>query len=129
MRRGSADSSAIAYAEAGGHTLHDVDIRRWGPPGRMEPIMKDSAGSMAGPVEHKPYVPASADMPEMGFAPIVVGAILGILFGMTSLYLVLQVGMTVSASVPIAVLSITLFRAFTPIFGRNATILENNMVQ
>jgi len=79
--------------------------------------------------EHKPYVPAEQVIPEMGIAPIVVGAILGIIFGASSLYLVLQVGMTVSASIPIAVLSITLFRAFTPLFGRNATILENNMVQ
>lgn len=82
-----------------------------------------------GAPEHKPYVPADQVIPEMGIAPIIVGAILGIIFGASSLYLVLQVGMTVSASIPIAVLSITLFRAFTPLFGRNATILENNMVQ
>jgi len=79
--------------------------------------------------EHKPYVPADQVIPEFGLAPIVVGAILGIVFGASSLYLVLQVGMTVSASIPIAVLSITLFRVFTPLLGRNATILENNMVQ
>ena len=55
---------------------------------------------------------------------------LGIIFGASSLYLVLKVGMTVSASVPIAVLSITLFRAFSNAFGfRRATILENNIVQ
>ncbi len=78
---------------------------------------------------HKPYVPADANIPEMGLAPILVGAILGIVFGASSLYLVLQVGMTVSASIPIAVLSITLFRLFKPIFGRNSTILENNIVQ
>jgi len=52
-------------------------------------------------------------------------ALLGILFGASSLYLVLKVGLTVSASVPIAVLSITLFRAFSKAFGvRKATILE-----
>jgi putative OPT family oligopeptide transporter len=79
--------------------------------------------------EHKPYVSADQVIPEFGLAPIVVGAILGIVFGASSLYLVLKVGMTVSASIPIAVLSITLFRIFTPLFGRNATILENNMVQ
>lgn len=78
---------------------------------------------------HKPYVPAEANIPEMGLAPIIVGAILGIIFGASSLYLVLQVGMTVSASIPIAVLSITLFRLFKPVFGRNSTILENNIVQ
>src|SRR5262249_12671719 len=53
-----------------------------------------------------------------------------ILFGASSLYLLLKVGMTVSASVPIAVLSITLFRVFSKVFGfRRATILENNIVQ
>lgn len=93
--------------------------------------MKDDAATSGGGEvpEHRPYVPADQTIPEMGFAPVIVGALLGILFGMTSLYLVLKVGMTVSASVPIAVLSITLFRAFKPIFGRNTTILENNMVQ
>lgn len=78
---------------------------------------------------HKPYIPAEANIPELGFGPIIVGAILGIIFGASSLYLVLRVGMTVSASIPIAVLSITLFRVFRPLMGRNATILENNMVQ
>jgi putative OPT family oligopeptide transporter len=78
---------------------------------------------------HKPYVPADQEIPEMGIGPILVGSVLGIIFGASSLYLVLKVGMTVSASIPIAVLSITLFRAFRPFMGRNATILENNMVQ
>ncbi len=78
---------------------------------------------------HKPYVPADRTISEFGFAPVIVGVVLGIVFGASSLYLVLKVGMTVSASIPIAVLSITLFRLFTPLFGRNATILENNIVQ
>ena len=61
---------------------------------------------------------------------MVVGAVLGIIFGASSLYLVLKVGMTVSASIPVAVLSITLFRLFSRMFGfRRATILENNIVQ
>ncbi len=79
--------------------------------------------------EHKPYVPALQSPPELTFSAVVIGAVLGIVFGASSLYLVLQVGMTVSASIPIAVLSITLFRLFKPVFGRNATILENNIVQ
>ncbi len=88
-----------------------------------------SAGGNAGTPEHKPYVSEDTLMPELTIAPVIVGAILGVIFGASSLYLVLQVGMTVSASIPIAVLSITLFRLFTPLFGRNATILENNIVQ
>jgi putative OPT family oligopeptide transporter len=59
-----------------------------------------------------------------------VGTILGIIFGASSLYLVLRTGLTVSASIPIAVLSITLFRLFSRLPGvRRANILENNIVQ
>src|SRR5947199_7771755 len=85
----------------------------------------------AGPeVEHKPYIPDEARVPEFTPVPVLVGAVLGIIFGASSLYLVLKVGLTVSASVPIAVLSITLFRFFSRAFGfRRATILENNIVQ
>src|SRR4051812_12501469 len=70
------------------------------------------------------------ERPELTWPALVVGAILGIIFGASSLYLVLRVGMTVSASIPVAVLSVTLFRAFSKLFGfRRATILENNIVQ
>src|SRR6266480_3145541 len=79
---------------------------------------------------HKPYVPDKVTVPEFTWPSVVVGAVLGIVFGASSLYLLLKVGMTVSASVPIAVLSITLFRFFSTSFGfRQATILENNIVQ
>src|SRR5437870_1271175 len=79
---------------------------------------------------HQPYVPDHVTMPEFTWSAVLVGAVLGIVFGASSLYLLLKVGMTVSASVPIAVLSITLFRAFSHWFGvRRATILENNIVQ
>ena len=58
------------------------------------------------------------------------GSILGIVFGASSLYLFLKVGMTVSASIPVAVLAITIFRGLSQAFGiRRATILENNIVQ
>ncbi|MEK7389964.1 MAG: oligopeptide transporter, OPT family [Elusimicrobiota bacterium] len=79
---------------------------------------------------HKPYVPDSAVMPELTWSAVTVGSVLGIIFGASSLYLVLKVGMTVSASIPIAVLSITLFKLFSTLTGaRRTTILENNMVQ
>jgi len=78
----------------------------------------------------EPYVAEATVMPECTWQALLVGALLGIVFGASSLYLLLKVGMTVSASVPIAVLSITLFRAFSRAFGfRQATILENNIVQ
>jgi len=57
------------------------------------------------------------------------GTLLGIVFGASSLYLVLKVGLTVSASIPVAVISITLFRVLSKLGLRDATILENNIVQ
>ena len=60
--------------------------------------------------EHQPYVPDNVHMPEFTWSAVIVGALLGIIFGASSLYLVLKVGLTVSASIPVAVLSITLFR-------------------
>jgi putative OPT family oligopeptide transporter len=79
---------------------------------------------------HQPFVPPSETIPEFTWPTVLTGGILGIIFGASSLYLVLKVGLTVSASVPIAVLSITLFRAFSKAFKvRKATILENNIVQ
>jgi putative OPT family oligopeptide transporter len=98
------------------------------PPGITDkPAELPTAGAEPG---HQPYIPDSANIPEFTWPAVLLGAVLGILFGASSLYLLLKVGMTVSASVPIAVLSITLFRAFSRAFGiRNATILENNIVQ
>ncbi len=75
-------------------------------------------------ITHKPYIAPESNMSEMTVKGLVLGAILGIAFAASSVYLGLKVGLTVSASIPIAVLSITIFRAL----GR-ATILENNMVQ
>src|SRR5208282_1102810 len=68
---------------------------------------------------------------EFTWSAVLVGAVLGLIFGASSLYLVLKVGMTVSASIPVAVLSITLFRVLSRIlpFVRRTTILENNIVQ
>jgi putative OPT family oligopeptide transporter len=80
--------------------------------------------------QHKPFVPPEVDIPELTPVPLIVGALLGVLFGASSMYLVLKVGLTVSASIPVAVLSITIFRGFTKIFRvRRATILENNITQ
>src|SRR5205085_11497650 len=77
----------------------------------------------------KPYIPASAQMRELTIIPLIVGTLLGVVFGASSLYLVLKVGLTVSASIPVAVISITLFRLFSKFGMRDATILENNVVQ
>lgn len=77
----------------------------------------------------RPYVPASVQMRELTLLPLIVGTLLGIVFGASSLYLVLKVGLTVSASIPVAVLSITVFRLLSKFGLRDATILENNIVQ
>src|SRR3954454_18020637 len=78
----------------------------------------------------EPYIPASAHLPEFRVVPLIIGTILGMVFGASSLYLVLKTGLTVSASIPVAVISIALFKAFSKVFGvREATILENNIVQ
>src|SRR5262245_34885508 len=77
----------------------------------------------------RPYIPASVTLPELTALPLIAGTLLGMIFGASSLYLVLKVGLTVSASIPVAVISITLFRILSKIGMRNATILENNIVQ
>ncbi len=77
----------------------------------------------------KPYIPASANLPELTLVPLVAGTVLGVVFGASSLYLVLKVGLTVSASIPVAVISIALFRVLSKFGLRNRSILENNIVQ
>src|SRR5687768_9989230 len=76
-----------------------------------------------------PYIPPETSLRELTPLPIIVGTILGMIFGASSLYLVLKVGLTVSASIPVAVISITLFRILSKLGAREATILENNIVQ
>jgi putative OPT family oligopeptide transporter len=94
------------------------------------PTTTEATEAGEGPSRFQPYVPEDVQIPEFTWPAVLVGALLGILFGASSLYLLLKAGMTVSASVPIAVLSITLFRVFSKSFGfRRATILENNIVQ
>ena len=77
----------------------------------------------------KPYVPDEARLPELTLRAVLLGSALGLVFGASSVYLALRVGLTVSASVPIAVLSITIFRAFSRRLGGQASILENTVVQ
>src|SRR6478736_307110 len=82
------------------------------------------------PAKFEPFIPASANLPEFTFRAVLTGAILGMVFGASSLYLVLKVGLTVSASIPVAVISLALFRAWSKSTGgRDSTILENNITQ
>ena len=82
-----------------------------------------------GPPSFTPYIAPETNLREFTILPVIVGAILGLIFGASSLYLVLKVGLTVSASIPVAVISITLFRLFSRLGARDATILEHNIVQ
>src|SRR5262249_7884747 len=74
--------------------------------------------------EFRPYLDSAAVLPEFSFRAVLFGALFGILFGAVTVYVGLRAGLTVSASIPIAVLSISILRAF----GK-ASILENNIVQ
>ncbi|HEV7797661.1 MAG TPA: oligopeptide transporter, OPT family [Pyrinomonadaceae bacterium] len=79
--------------------------------------------------EFKPFIPPEVVLPELTILPLIVGTLLGIVFGASSLYLVLKVGLTVSASIPVAVISITVFKMLSKLGVREATILEHNIVQ
>ena len=75
--------------------------------------------------EFKPFIPADKVMPEMTVMSIFLGLILSVVFGAANAYLGLMVGMTVSASIPAAVISMGIIRF---VFKKDS-ILENNMVQ
>src|SRR5688500_9155498 len=72
----------------------------------------------------KPYVPASQSMREFTLKALVLGSAFGLLFGASTVYLGLRAGLTVSASIPIAVLAISVLKKLG-----GSTILENNIVQ
>src|SRR5580698_147107 len=79
---------------------------------------------MAVPSTFRPFVPASENRKELSFRALLLGAVFGVIFGAVTVYVGLRAGLTVAASIPISVLSISILR----VFGR-ATILENNIVQ
>ncbi len=74
--------------------------------------------------QFQPFIPATESRPELTFRALLLGSIFGILFGAVTVYVGLRAGLTVAASIPISVLSISVLRAL----GR-ASILENNIVQ
>jgi putative OPT family oligopeptide transporter len=79
---------------------------------------------MAAPTSFQPFVPATESRPEFTVRALLLGAVFGVLFGAVTVYVGLRAGLTVAASIPISVLSISILRAF----GK-ASILENNIVQ
>ncbi len=77
-----------------------------------------------------PYITADREVTELTVSAVVIGALLGLLFAASSVYLALKIGLTVSASIPIAVLSITIFRSINKALGvTGPQILRNNIVQ
>src|SRR5512140_1349235 len=90
-----------------------------------EPSPRKGAGNRI----PEPFIRSAVRLPEFTVRAIITGTVLGIIFGASSLYLVLKVGLTVSASIPVAVISLTLFRLWSKVGGRDASILENNIVQ
>ena len=86
--------------------------------------MATTSSTSGAPAEFKPFVGPEESPREFTLRAVILGALFGILFGAVSVYVGLRAGLTVSASIPISVLSISILRAF----GRS-TILENNIVQ
>jgi putative OPT family oligopeptide transporter len=85
---------------------------------------QSQAESQSNAPEFQPYVPADQSPAEFTFRAVALGLVFGVLFGAVTVYVGIRAGLTVSASIPIAVLSISILRAF----GKS-TILENNIVQ
>jgi len=86
--------------------------------------MPTAATTLAKTPAFKPFVSATESRPELSVRALLLGALFGVLFGAVTVYVGLRAGLTVAASIPISVLSISILRAF----GK-ASILENNIVQ
>jgi putative OPT family oligopeptide transporter len=90
-----------------------------------DPVQRPESSGTVDPLKHfKPYVAPNVSIAEATARAVLLGAILGIVFGAASVYLGLRVGLTTSASIPIAVMSITILKKLG-----HSTILENNIVQ
>jgi putative OPT family oligopeptide transporter len=90
----------------------------------MAIAMPGKADAAEGNAAFRPFVPATESRPEFTVRALLLGAVFGVLFGAVTVYVGLRAGLTVAASIPISVLSISILRAF----GK-ASILENNIVQ
>ena len=78
--------------------------------------------------EFKPHVPHDSNIKDFSIRALIVGAVFGILFGSANAYLGLRVGLTISTAIPLAVISVALFKSFEKIWGK-ASILEANIAQ
>ena len=78
--------------------------------------------------DFQPYVPEKSSYKDISLKAVVIGAIFGIIFGSANAYLGLRVGLTISTAIPLAVISVALFRILTPILGKS-NILDCNIAQ
>ncbi len=78
--------------------------------------------------EHKPYLPDITPYKDITLKAVIMGAIFGVIFGSANAYLGLRVGLTISTAIPLAVISVAVFRALSPILGKS-TILDCNIAQ
>lgn len=91
----------------------------------MQPTGPTQPTSPDAPKPFRPIVPAEQTIAEFTLKAVILGGVLGIIFGAANVYLALNVGLTVSASIPAAVISMGVLRGIL----RRGTILENNMAQ
>lgn len=78
--------------------------------------------------EYKPFVPAHVELKDFNTKTVVLGVLLGAIFGSANAYLGLRVGLTISTAIPLAVVSVAILRVLTNVFGKS-TILECNISQ
>ena len=78
--------------------------------------------------EYKPYVPDITPYKDITLKAVIMGAIFGVIFGSANAYLGLRVGLTISTAIPLAVISVAVFKALSPILGKS-TILDCNIAQ
>src|SRR3984893_28869 len=98
------------------------------PPNEFPDIV---GASLINPIlaSFRPFIPPGARLRELTPLPLIIGTLVGMVLGASSLSLVVEVGLSVSASIPVAVISITIFRVLSKLGLRDSTILENNIVQ
>src|SRR6516164_1335336 len=131
-RRDERGGRPVPLAKRGVTGLESASVPiRMDPEGRMSQLLEEApvAAQPAGAKPFVPYIAAGTELREFSWRAVIMGTILGAIFGASSLYLVLKVGLTVSASIPVAVISMTLFKLFRVFGASDATILENNISQ
>lgn len=86
-------------------------------------LSPDAFTSISGK-EYEPYIPASANVREFTARAVIIGCVISILFGAANAYLAMQIGMTICASIPAAVIGMAILKGL-----KNGTVLENNIIQ